>query len=102
MGANCLALVRSRVRMIGTHSPMGAGRKFAPRFALLVRTLLREAGANPVSGYHAGYHGKLPMQWLPAAGFHYGFHGFAVVSNGKLANRLTAQPHFGNATYRAW
>jgi hypothetical protein len=81
---------------------MGAGRKFAPRFALLVRTLLREAGANPVSGYHAGYHGKLPMQWLPAAGFHYGFHGFAVVSNGKLANRLTAQPHFGNATYRAW
>lgn len=28
--------------------------RFALRFALLVRTLLREPGANPASGYHAG------------------------------------------------
>lgn len=46
MGANCLALVRSQVRTIGTRPPMHTSTKFAARFALLVRTLLRETGAN--------------------------------------------------------
>lgn len=53
-GANCVPMVRSQVRTIGTHSPM----RTSTKFALLVRTLLREAGSNPASGYH----GKLPMQ----------------------------------------
>lgn len=77
VGANCEPIARSQVRTIGTHSPMRTSTKFALRFALLVRTLLREAGANPASGYH----GKLPMQsvasrrfplWFP--GFGSGFH----------------------------
>lgn len=38
-------LVRIRVR---------TGSRFTLRFALLVRTRLREPGANPASGYHAG------------------------------------------------
>lgn len=42
VGANCLALVRSQVRTIGTRPPM----RISTRFALLVRTLLREARAN--------------------------------------------------------
>jgi hypothetical protein len=82
VGANCGTMVRSQVRTIGTRPPMRTSTKFAPRFALLVRTLLREAGANPASGCHAGYHGKLPVQavasrwfplWFPRyySGFHW-------------------------------
>jgi len=46
------ALVRRLVRTIGTYSPMRTGHKFA----LLVRTLLREARANLAGAY---------QQWLP-------------------------------------
>lgn len=38
---SCPALVHKQVRAVGTHSPMRTGRKFASRFALPVRTLLR-------------------------------------------------------------
>ena len=67
---SCVPMVRSQVRTIGKRPPMRTSTKFTLRFALLVRTLLREAGANPASVYHAGYHGKLPVQavasrWFP-------------------------------------
>ena len=38
------------------------GSRFALRFALLVRTLLREAGANLADGYRRGYHLWLPVR----------------------------------------
>ena len=44
----------------GTHCGARTGSKFAARFAPLVRTLIREAGANLSGGYQHGYH-----QWLP-------------------------------------
>lgn len=44
---NCSALVRRLVRTPGTHCGARTSSKFAARFAPLVRTLLREAGANP-------------------------------------------------------
>lgn len=50
VGANCLASVRSQISTIGTRPPMRTRTKFAPRFALLVRTPLREADANQSSG----------------------------------------------------
>ena len=77
------------VRTIGTHSAMRARRKFAMRFALLVRTLLREACVNSASSYH----GKLPVQavadcWYPLkfAGHCSGFHWQPLLVKGKLAS----------------
>ena len=44
-----------------------------------VRTLLREPGANPASGDHAGYHGKLPMRAVARRWFPLWFPGFCSV-----------------------
>jgi hypothetical protein len=64
--------------MIGTHPSMRTSIKVRTE----VRTLLRETCANSASGYHASYHGELPVQavasrrfpmWFPryCIGFHW-------------------------------
>ena len=52
VGASCVPMVRSQVRTIGTRPPM----RTSTKFALLVRPLLRDAGANLAGGY---------QHWLP-------------------------------------
>lgn len=84
--ASCAQEVRSSVRTVGAHSGR-SGSRFALRFALLVRTRLREPGANQSGSL-------LSKVWFPDAGFHYGFQGFTVFSTGNL-DRPRPNPRCG-------
>lgn len=63
---------------------MRAGRKFAPRFARLVRILLSETGANQADGIQTGHQEKFPR-----IGFHFSFH-----KKGDLTSTLIIHKEF--------